>query len=560
MSSLLNNLGPRYSQRNGTTPIILGFLLLIIGIAVVTYFITRDDKGDKDKKEDDDGETVPSIGDLTIKRTFNPDSSNSSESSTETYEIGGGKTETYQIEYNTGISDTELSKNVTISISWENKSGFDDVYKLEIEHFVSETSATSIPDATLANDIITINRYSDGNKRDSGSVEINENKKFFKNYNKTGLTKNFTGDGTYSFVGNSTFRIKAYYRDTSTHLYKGLLSNTDATSGDVVSITSDELAATIGLASAITTVYNPIQTDFTLSDPVIDNKSYYAYTRLGGDDIIKSIDGQASARPFTLIRANDTNKNEFYFKFSDTEYLGYTESGGVKNLAIKSADNKQIVKLVKSKYDDDTNEGNRHFLLKFDISGVSYYIVVDKGEGLLKQMSEIDSEILFDTLDWKFSDKAGVSTSTPDKCEYVYFTFDKYYNGYKRHYLKLVWNQVENNWYTYGQRSHQEYYEYMSPETATKFFVEKTNEGKYIIKIYNTDDGFDNGWHGDQFYLKSFTPNSDSKGNDFFNFIGSNGDSSFIIPEMDADDLRDKILTGRKNFKIICKDGTEAHF
>ena len=131
MNSLLSNLGPRYSRRNSTTPIVLGFLLLIIAIAVVTYFIKRDDEDDddgKDKKDENEGETVPSIDDITVKSTFNPDSSESG--TTETYEIGGGKTETYQIEYNNGISDLQLSQNVMIDITWSNKSGFENVYKI----------------------------------------------------------------------------------------------------------------------------------------------------------------------------------------------------------------------------------------------------------------------------------------------------------------------------------------------------------------------------------------------------------------------------------------------
>ena len=137
MNSLLSNLGPRYSRRNNTTPIILGFLLLIIAIAVATYFITtRDDDDDDGKDKKDEGETVPTIGDINIKRTLNPDSSNSSESGTETYEIGGGKTETYQIEYNTGVDRDTLSKNVSIDLSWTNNFGFD-TFKLDIEHWVS---------------------------------------------------------------------------------------------------------------------------------------------------------------------------------------------------------------------------------------------------------------------------------------------------------------------------------------------------------------------------------------------------------------------------------------
>ena len=156
MNSLLSNLGPRYSRRNNTTPIILGFLLLIIAIAVATYFITtRDDDDDDGKDKKDEGETVPSIEEPTVKRTLNPDPSNSSESgTTETYEIGGGKTETYIIgggkteTFNTedvmtagaGVSNSSitseaLSKNVTIGITWTNRAGFDTTYRLEIRHY-----------------------------------------------------------------------------------------------------------------------------------------------------------------------------------------------------------------------------------------------------------------------------------------------------------------------------------------------------------------------------------------------------------------------------------------
>lgn len=66
MNSILSNLGPRYSRRNSTTPIILGFLLLIIAIAVLTYFITRDD--------DDEGKTnlktpdLPTVSNVGVEK------------------------------------------------------------------------------------------------------------------------------------------------------------------------------------------------------------------------------------------------------------------------------------------------------------------------------------------------------------------------------------------------------------------------------------------------------------------------------------------------------------
>jgi len=387
MSSLLNNLGPRYSRRNGTTPIILGFLLLIIGIAVVTYFITRDDKGDKDKKEDDDGETVPSIGDLTIKRTLNPDSSNSSESGTETYEICGGKIETYQIEYNNGISDTELSKNVTIDITWNNKNGFEKVYKLEIEHYVTDPNVNSISSVPSGTKTIT-------------------NADYFANY-ATGLTHSFKGDGTYKFVGINTIAIKAWYGDADktddqnvvVDLYRGKLEN----ARDRVTISSEDLAATTNLTVPLSITYRPFQSNFK-PGKTINNQPYNANTVVGNIDIYKSISGNTDKKAFTLIRASDSNNNDYYFKFSDTEYLGYTESDdGVKNLTIsETKGGASIITLVVSPKDDGDDDT---FRLEFTESdGTRYYIVIDDNEnGVLKQRSELDSEAVFNTLDWKIS-------------------------------------------------------------------------------------------------------------------------------------------------------------
>ena len=148
MNSLLSNLGPRYSRRNGTTPIILGFLLLIIAIAVVTYFITRDDD-DEDKNKPENTQDLPTVSNVGVEKTLNPDSSVPESPTTETYEIGGGKTETYQIEYNTGeeFSDDEkklLSKNVDLTVSWNNGTGFDNVTEMIIKRKIDGTVKRTI--------------------------------------------------------------------------------------------------------------------------------------------------------------------------------------------------------------------------------------------------------------------------------------------------------------------------------------------------------------------------------------------------------------------------------
>ena len=395
MNSLLSNLGPRYSRRNSTTPIILGFLLLIIAIAVATYFLTRDDDDDdKDKKDENTDENVPSIEDPTVTRTLLPDSSNSSESgTTETYEIGGGKTETYKVEYNNGISDIELSQNVKIGIKWSNKSGFENVTKLDIEHYINDV------------------------KKNTKSINRNDdNENYFTNYAQ-GLTHEFQGlepyeknsngefivdgDGgkksnskAYSFVGTHTVKIIATYTDSNGTAVNVTLS--EGTTTETVEVETEDLAATLELTAPDVRVFTPIQGSFKLGEAEIDNQTYYATS--GGVDIHKSIDiNNLGPRPFTLIRASTSNSNQFYFKFSETEYLGYDSA---KNLAITtSADQNQIITLVSSSLDD--TDGTRYFRLSF---GDDLYAIIDEnGNGAVKAMAEIGTKDVYDTLDWNLS-------------------------------------------------------------------------------------------------------------------------------------------------------------
>ena len=436
MNSLLSNLGPRYSRRNSTTPIILGFLLLIIAIAVATYFLTRDDDDDdddKDKKDENTSENVPSIEDPTVTRTLLPDSSNSSESgTTETYEIGGGKTETYQIEYDSGISDIELSKNVKIGITWSNKSGFDNVYKLDIEHFIDDVKKNTK----------SIDRYNNSAK---SGTEIPTNIDYFTNF-KGGLTHEFqglepyekvngtvvvTGNGdkksnskAYSFVGTHTIKIIATYTGKDSD---ETINLTDGTTTETVEVKTEDLAATLELTAPDVRVFTPIQGSFNLGDVEIDNQTYYAIS--GGIDIHQSIDGQDSTSTFTLMRASTDNSNQFYFKFSETEYLGYD---GNKKLSIDSANNKKIITLVSSSLDDPN--GIRYFRLSFNLTinneSVPYYIVVENGIGVIKQMAEIETEDIYNTLDWKFVNPAAAVDKTTAAAAAAAENADKKAYGY----------------------------------------------------------------------------------------------------------------------------------
>tara|TARA_B100000287_G_scaffold271811_1_gene255911 strand:+ start:76 stop:1461 length:1386 start_codon:yes stop_codon:yes gene_type:complete len=412
MNSLLSNLGPRYSRRNNTTPIILGFLLLIIAIAVATYFITRDDDDDDGKDKKDEGETVPSIEEPTVKRTLNPDPSNSSESgTTETYEIGGGKTETYQIEYNQGVSQPveqtstlsqeELSKNVTIGITWGNKSGFGNTFRLEIEHWMKEFDDTGKGFEKKGDSVIKT-KYEHGKAFDTTSQDDieTEDAKYFKNF-ETGLNHDFTGDGTYSFVGIHAIKIKAKYvanistnpENTDISLFDGTL---EANKSQWVEVKATDLTATLNLTKPETRDYEPIQGSFTMSAVDIKNTAYYVTSSTGVD--INTITGGESSVPVYLVPHLTSSANKFYFKFKGSDkYLSWDGSSSFST--VSDTKDALLITFIKSTKDDDDN--TRWLRLMADDDK---YIVFEEGSAKLKKLADIDSQAVYDTLDWKFTD------------------------------------------------------------------------------------------------------------------------------------------------------------
>ena len=435
MNSLLSNLGPRYSRRNSTTPIILGFLLLIIAIAVATYFITTrddddDDDDDKDKKDEgegegeDGGETVPSIEEPTVKRTLNPDSS---ESGTETYEIGGGKTETYQIEYNEGttmsqpvavtntLSHLELSKNVTIGITWGNKSGFDNTFKLEIEHWVKEFNDTGKGFEKKGESVIK-NKYNHGKAKGTSSDddEETEDAKYFKNFT-TGLNHEFTGDGSYSFVGIHAIKIKAkYVAKISTNptnkdivLFDGTL---EANKNQWVEVKATDLTATLELTKPETRDYEPLQGSFTMGAVDIKNTAYYVTSSTGVD--INTITGSNGSDPVYLVPFLGSSANKFYFRFkSDEKYL--TASNDPPFSKTDTIDGALLITFISSTRGDD--DDTKWLRLMVD----DKYIVISGGKATLKAMEEIDSEDVYNTLDWKFTDSESSESSQALTCNQV---------------------------------------------------------------------------------------------------------------------------------------------
>ena len=441
MNSLLSNLGPRYSRRNNTTPIILGFLLLIIAIAVATYFITRDDDDD-DKDKKDEGETVPSIEEPTVKRTLNPDPSNSSESgTTETYEIGGGKTETYIIgggktetldtedtrTFGEGVSDSSitseaLSKNVTIGITWTNRAGFDTTYRLEIRHYQREigwsTEDNNVEDSNgdmngykLVSKVEKF-RYKSGlAPGHSGNGELNkegDDANYFQNF-ASGLNHKFSGDGTTNFIGDNVITIIAkYYKANPSQTYPEITLFDGRHSDNInqrARVEQSDLTATLSITTAKTIDYGPIQGSFRKDDIIIEKTAYlvkpHPYT--DGVDINTIALNGTGVSPVLLVPHAGSASDQFRFKFENDGKILKWDDDNNKFIKVDSDDgtNESVINF---KTTPDKSRETRDDLKYYRLMINDKYIVIIEGEATLKRMEEIDSQDVYNTLDWQFEE------------------------------------------------------------------------------------------------------------------------------------------------------------
>jgi len=255
MPSLANNLGIGRSRKGNNTFFIIGIIIFIFAIAITVYVMTRDDE---EKKKTTDTLELPTVSNVGVKRTLNPDSRGSESGTAETYEIDGGKLETYQIEYNTGetFSDPEkklLSRNIDLTVSWDNGIGFDNVteiiFKRKIDGTVKRTISYTKSEST--GDIL----------------------KYFQS-NQTGLSLEFDNiddDGNmYNVVGTNTISIfvKLPYDDNEHKLWPG--ANTDIP----VTIGITDLSSTLEITSSRSQMYYPVTSGFGMSNLEISNDIY----------------------------------------------------------------------------------------------------------------------------------------------------------------------------------------------------------------------------------------------------------------------------------------------
>lgn len=280
---------------------IYGAVALLV-ILVILFLIMRKKGSDSSTPTDDKrkGTVGPTIEVGNLQATQNPDKSDNTTEKTSSYIIRAS--EGYAEEGD--FDDKELSKNIQLSLTWNNGGGFDDVTKIKVKW---EQQVPDDDDATKTKNEVrmteTINKSTD-------TIT------YFTQYS-SGLSHTFTAnmqkpvgdnaalpvadDKKFSAVG--TNMIHVYYIDKDGNEVR-------LTPDDVQTyvVTVDDLSATKDLLSAKTYIYKPTTGGATISATITDNE-YYLYSVGIKENIIKHIDPTKSGKIVILPEGENATNN-----------------------------------------------------------------------------------------------------------------------------------------------------------------------------------------------------------------------------------------------------------
>jgi len=284
------------------TKYIYGAVALLV-ILVILFLIIRKRGSDSSTPTDDKRDTVgPTIEVGNLQATQNPDKSDNTTEKTSSYIIRASEGYAEEGEFD----DKELSKNIQLSLTWNNGGGFDKVTKIKVKW------EQQVPDPTDDDANKTKNEVRMTETINKGSDTI----KYFTQYSSK-LSHTFTanmqkpaGDAaalevadTKKFSAVGTNMIHVYYIDKD--------ENEVRLTGDDVQtyvVTVDDLSATKDLLSAKTYIYKPTTGTTTISATITDNQ-YYMYSVGIKNDMIKHIDDTKSGKIVILPEGQNATNN-----------------------------------------------------------------------------------------------------------------------------------------------------------------------------------------------------------------------------------------------------------
>ena len=241
------------------------FVLVLIAALIVTLYMVYK-KGDSSPASSPaPAPSGPTIDVQGIERTLNPDKSdNGTSPSTSGYVIREYSNGTGNFDYN------ELTKNVVITLKWDNQGGFDSVKTLIAEWQVNKGDGDT--------DYVT---------RMTKTLNKTNNPDAFKNYSRgntisfTG-NKDLTGDDMFSAVGDNIVHL--YYTTSTVTEKQQLTPDVDLNNYIPWTINIGDLSATLDMVEPKTYNYVPIKSDISLGRNQ-QNTNYKIYSKLFKNDI-----------------------------------------------------------------------------------------------------------------------------------------------------------------------------------------------------------------------------------------------------------------------------------
>ncbi len=311
---------------------IYGAVALLV-ILVILFLIMRKKGSDSSTSTDDKRDTVgPTIEVGNLQATQNPDKSDNTTEKTSSYIIRAS--EGYAEEGD--FDDKELSKNIQLSLTWNNGGGFDDVTKIIVkweQQVPDDDDATKTKNEVRMTETIikgtdTITYFTQYSSNLSHTFTANMKKPVGDN-----AALSVADDKKFSAVG--TNMIHVYYIDKDGNEVR-------LTPEDVQTyvVTVDDLSATKDLLSAKTYIYKPTTGGATISATITDNE-YYLYSVGIKEDIIKHINSEKPGKIVILpegenadndivrlrVKLDNDVKKYFLKRATDTGLISIVETG-----------------------------------------------------------------------------------------------------------------------------------------------------------------------------------------------------------------------------------------
>ena len=267
------------------------FVLIVVIIALIVYYTRPGETKTSDQTSDT---TKLTVENLTFERTLNPDPSVGDG-------VSGYTIEPYGVEYAGSANYTELSKNVTFTMIWDNAPGFNNVVKgFRIKHYVDTA------------DVKNTYEYK------SEITEVGGESISFSDFGKCTVkltSANWTTPG--DVIGQNKFKLFALVGaggNTESILYDGTVgTGTPATFPAALKISETQLSVTLSMTTPKTEKFEPEKTEGTSTRAVISKTIYDIFNT--HTTLTKNGLG------LYLETVENSNNKHFYFQYEDGKYL-----------------------------------------------------------------------------------------------------------------------------------------------------------------------------------------------------------------------------------------------